>query len=363
MKSKLFMFAVAAAALASCSSDEIVQVNEGNAISFTPVINNQTRGLDITTTALDSFTVTALKGTGAAYFDAVGFKKNGSGEFVSTPKYYWPATDALDFFAYAFQDETGGQVAKLAYNKFTVKPDQDYTKQVDLVYAATKGKTKANDAKGVVLNFRHTGAKIRVLVKNTSETLKFDLEGWKVGFLSSKADFTFGEDNTDVQNATTLALSNWGNYDAQTAGNQYAVNFTKMILNVGDTQAQELPGEMILLPQLTEELTQYESAGAHANVTAPYIAAKVIIRNNDADGTVVASADNGDAIWATWPLPTRAWEPGKVYTYIIDLAGGGFFPDNKPGTDPELDPLLDEIKFVDVTVDDWADGGTWAVGE
>ena len=55
----------------------------------------------------------------------------------------------------------------------------------------------------------------------------------------------------------------------------------------------------------------------------------------------------------------RNWEPGKKYTYTVDLAGGGYFEENQDETtvDADLDPILDGavIKFVSVTVDDWVD--------
>ena len=43
MKKKLLILAVAGLALASCSNDETVAVNESDAISFRPLINNATR--------------------------------------------------------------------------------------------------------------------------------------------------------------------------------------------------------------------------------------------------------------------------------------------------------------------------------
>lgn len=367
-KGKFLMLASAAAMLVACSSDEVVQENiADNEIGFTPVINSATRAQDVTAVGLDSFTVTAIKSaTAATYFSNVGFVKTTT-TFGSTPKYYWPATEALDFYAYATKrvstpSTINSQFTRLSYNQFEVTPSTDWNNQIDLVYAATKNKTKAANASGVTLNFRHTGAKVRVMVRNTSSTLKFKVSGWKVGFLSPKATFTFDTNtNTDTRNAATLPLSFWGSYAAKSAATQYASTFLTREYAPGATTADLLAGEMILLPQATPTLEAYASSADHAPVTNPYIALNVIAVNNDASETLVVGGENGASVWATWPLPTNAWEPGKVYTYVIDLAGGGYHPDNKPGTDPQLDPLLDEIKFVEVTVDDWADGGTYPV--
>lgn len=369
MKSKIILLSSVVAMLVACNNDEVVQTNASNSeISFAPVISKITRALDVTTAGLDSFTVTAIKnGTNTAYFNNVGFVNAGT-SFGSNPKYYWPATEALDFYAYATKrvanpSIVNGQFNKVAYNQFVVTPSTDWNNQIDLVYAATKNKTKAANASGVVLNFRHTGAKIKVMVKNTSSTLKFKVSGWKVGYLSPSATFTFGanENTTDGHNNATLSLSDWGSYAAKSAATQYASLFNTKEYAPGATTADLLAGEMILLPQSTPTLTAYASGEDHAPVTNPYIALNLIACNNDATETIVASSANGAPVWATWPLPTTEWQPGKVYTYVIDLAGGGFHPDNKPGTDPELDPLLDEIKFVEVTVDDWTDGGTYPV--
>ena len=50
------------------------------------------------------------------------------------------------------------------------------------------------------------------------------------------------------------------------------------------------------------------------------------------------------------------WEPGKKYTYTIDLAGCGYHETNIDANE-DLDPILEGsiIKFVNVTVDSWTD--------
>ena len=67
-------------------------------------------------------------------------------------------------------------------------------------------------------------------------------------------------------------------------------------------------------------------------------------------------------IWAIWPIGDDGgatpfnWEPGKQYTYTIDLAGCGYYETNQDAN-ADLDPLLEDaiIKFVSVTVDSWTD--------
>ena len=373
VKTKLLMLTAVAGMgmLAACSADETVEDNPGLEISFAPSINKVTRAADVTSDNLktNGFNVTAMKqvvgGSETTYFSGVDYIWNGINAYGSVDKYYWPATDKLNFYAYAMATDAASQVTKIDYKSFTVTPDADWNKQVDLVFASTKDKVKADGENGVVLNFRHTGAKIKVKVKNTSKTLKFDVTGWKVGYLSSTAKFTFDGtatvDHTSAATGThTLSMGSWSDYAGRSIDTKYVSEFTELKIPVAtatDNHEQDLAGEMILLPQVTPALTAYASASTGAKVTNPYIALKMVIRNNDADGTVIASAGGDTPVWATWPLPTDKWEPGKVYTYFVDLSGGGYYPDNQD-TDPDLDPLLTEVKFVDVQVDDWTDGGT-----
>ena len=370
VKTKLLMLTAVAGMgmLAACSADETVEDNPGLEISFAPSINKVTRAADVTSTNLQTygFNVTAMKqvagGSEKTYFSGVDYTWNGNA-YGSVDKYYWPANDKLNFYAYAMATDAASQVTKIDYKSFTVTPSTDWNKQVDLVFASTKDKVKADGENGVVLNFRHTGAKIQVQVKNTSNTLKFDVEGWKVGFLSESAKFTFpNTENTDVKGAATLSKDYWSDHTTRSIGTEYKSEFATKNIAAGASTVEDLPGQMIMLPQETPTLTAYTSAAAGANVNNPYIALKMVIRNNDSDGTIIASEVGGGAIWATWPLPTTEWLPGKVYTYIVDLSGGGYYPGNKPGTTPDLDPLLTEIKFVSVTVDDWVEDGPYNVG-
>ncbi len=85
-----------------------------------------------------------------------------------------------------------------------------------------------------------------------------------------------------------------------------------------------------------------------------HLAGTVTKRNTKRFTLEVASTPKRNAIRAIWPIGGYNWEPGKVYTYTIDLAGCGYYETNQD-TDADLDPILEnaEIKFVSVTVDDW----------
>ena len=359
MKKRLFFLPMVAIMMAACSSNETIEVNEnkGDLISFRPIVKGVTRAADISTDNLTSFVVNAKQAGGStSYFDNGVFNKSGS-VFVSESKYYWPASGSLDFYAYS--PSGNSQVNYSGYKTFTVTPSTTIADQVDFVFAATMNKSKEDyGASGVPLNFRHTGAKIACYVKNSSTTLKFDVYGWKVGYICPAATFTFSDANTDGNNdgsGTTLTPEQWGNRTDASIGTEYESTFS--VNQIGQSGATSLDGEMILIPQAITAASGYASASAGANLNGTYIAVKLKIRNNDSAGTIIADDGADGAFWAIWPIGGYNWEPGKKYTYTIDLAGGGYYETNQEGTDGNLDPILEgaEIKFATVTVDGWAD--------
>ena len=358
MKKRLFFLPMVAIMMAACSSNETIEVNEnkGDLISFRPIVKGVTRAADVNTDNLTSFVVNAKQAGGStSYFDNGVFNKSGS-VFVSESKYYWPASGSLDFYAYS--PSGNSQVNYSGYKTFTVTPSTTITDQVDFVFAATMNKSKEDyGASGVPLNFRHTGAKIACYVKNSSTTLKFDVYGWKVGYICPAATFTFSDANTDGNNdgsGTTLTPEQWGNRTDASIGTEYESTFS--VNQIGQSGATSLDGEMILIPQAITAASGYASASAGANLNGTYIAVKLKIRNNDSAGTIIADDGADGAFWAIWPIGGYNWEPGKKYTYTIDLAGGGYYETNQDA-DADLDPILEgaEIKFVSVSVDGWTD--------
>lgn len=349
MKKQLFFIAAAALGLASCSQDETIEVNTSEAISFRTFVNAQTRADDIDNGKLTQFNVTARYESNN-YFDDVTFTKGENETFNSATNYYWP-TGNLDFYAYS--PISNGQVKRTDYKTFTVTPSGTPGDQVDFVYANTKGKNKAdNGATGVALNFRHTGSKIVFQVKNTAANMKFEVTGWKVGFLDNAGTFTYADANTDEKNATQLAYTDWSENTTYSADNTYTNTLSAAVKVAASTSdAALLKGEMILVPQKPTKATAYDTESKEVN--GSYVALLIKIMNNDTNDTVI----QGET-WAIWPVDFT-WEPGKKYTYTIDLAGGGYYETNQD-SDTDLDPILENavIKFVGVTVDDWQNGTT-----
>ena len=369
MKKRLFFLPMVAIMMAACSSNETIEVNEnkGDLISFRPIVKGVTRAADADLTSdATSFNVEAFN-TGTAtspYFSNVTFTNSG-GTFTSATKYYWP-TNNLDFYAYS--PTTSDQVAKTDFKTFTITPSTTVSEQVDFIYANTNDKGKGSTGEVTTLNFRHAGAKIAVKVKNSAPNLKFEISGWKLGFLDNTATFTYKDANTDTQDGAQLAFLDWSENSTQSADNTYSTTFTANPIIASQSTAKFLasagtPSEsidedlnMILIPQTLTAATAYASAATDAKPNGSYIALKMVIKNNTTAGETVADATT-DGKWAMWPIGGYNWEPGKKYTYTIDLAGGGYYETNQEGTDGNLDAILEgaEIKFASVSVDGWSD--------
>ena len=368
---KIYFLAAACAAMsmASCSTetlDETVLQSDSNLISFNVNAGKSTKA-DITTANIEEFNATAIISgdTTTQYFDNVTFAKNGQ-TFNSADPYYWPQNDALDFFAYApIAVPTGNTLSRTNYKTFVVTPskakDADY---VDFIYANTDGKTKANSgANGVQINFRHAESKIVVRVKNSAANLQFDVKGWRLGYLSDQGTFVYADADTDGNNGGTLTKRQWTPNTAL-ASNTYTKTFSEKNIAAKTSTPVALEGEMILIPQTNDMATKYTDGATKSTLVenGSYIGLDLKIYNTNEAKTVIfnGSHDGESGLWAMWPVNID-WEPGKKYTYTIDLCGGGYYEVNQTdineGTD-DLDPILGPdaiIKFVDVTVDDWSD--------
>ena len=391
-------------AFAACSNDETIAVNQGDAIVFRPVVDRTTRSAtapadadDNGSTAPTEFNITAWVNdnssdatheySGTPYINNVTYHNNSGTYYVSSSystegnvnEYYWPSNSTgLDFFAYYPISSTyvgdGKQVQKVAYNEFTVTPTVESSssaKQVDFLFAHNIHATKPSGSAGTPLVFKHTEAKIQLKVYNSSTKMKFDVQGWKIGNVNTTGTLEIKRASNSVVSAGTIALADWtsssiGNYESHLAS-----GYAKIGTVAQGSAASIDNGKLILIPQSLTALSTaagYNPGTAIGNPlvsTGAYIAVQLKIRATDIDdvgetrnGTFIAG-DTDNYVWAVWPISNTSWEPGKAYTYIIDLADGGYSSTNLD-TDADLDPILENaiIKFATVTVTDWdpADG-------
>ena len=298
----------------------------------------------------------------------------------------------MDFFAYAPATPTQYTHSTANTLSFVVTPSTTISEQVDLVVANTNNKTKDGvynttqhyGADGIPLNFRHAESKVVVRFKNGQSNLKIDVQAFKIVNVAGSGTYTYtaaSNTSTDGENSTTLN-NQWTDNTTYTASytgtpttaNQLAPSTTTAVYLQNDGTATTTANEalsMILIPQTTTAVGAYTANTVNSTLEAnkSYIAVKMIIRNNDnlddgtgggtpnTNGTIIANC-TGDGDWAIWPV-AFTWVPGKKYIYTIDLGDGGYWEKEHVAGDTALDPVLGGaiIKFVDVTVDDWSNGG------
>lgn len=381
MKKKLLILAVAGLALASCSNDETVAVNQNdsNVISFRPNVSGQTRSLSATTlanfTTTNSFFVEARNvSNNSSYFAPTEFLSDGQGTptYKSAKTYYWPATN-LNFYAWYPNVTTDGAFRHANYNTFTMIPDENVTSHVDYVIAATLNRSKSESTSGVPLAFKHLGSWIEVKVYNSKGTstgnLNAIVSGWKIGYLHKGGVYTIAATTADGTALPTDGGSGWNytGYDAVNASNvpaEYKVASLTSNYESGVASASSTPGnavsigEAIIVPQTTTKMNTAETKKYNAGgyVSGAFIALQLKIQDTETTPNVLADATGTDTnshdLWAVWPV-NNDWVAGTKYTYTIDVSQGGY---KETGTATNaLDKWFEgtEIFFSSVTVTAW----------
>lgn len=364
MNKKLFFLAIAALGLAACSNDDVVEINQSNAISFRPLMNNVTRATSLALSNLESdgFYVTATYTSGhTAYFADQLFKQNSTtwepysnGDFITI---YWPNKEQniLDFHAYAPNNSqlvvSNTYVTTLnGCPEYTVTPNAAAASQVDFLYATLPGQDYGN-AGTMTLAFAHKESQISINLKNTSSGLKFTVS--EVAVCNIPASGIFKNRNGSPSTATTMG---WGNYGSNTS---YLQTIATPIVQNGIVDAAPAGTSWILIPHTLAapaEAGKYSTATAGSSYAGAYIRVKMKVQSTA--NTSVYYAGNAESyVSAIWPI-SGSWAEGYHYTYTIDLSGGGYLETNKDegdNTDQELDRVLDltEITFAEVTVANW----------
>lgn len=275
--------------------------------------------------------------------------------------------------------------------------ENDVTKQKDLLYAVVKDATRPAGTEGkIAINFRHALSQIEFMAKNENPNIYVEISQVKVCQVNSKGNFTFPTSATTPNvpehdytgSYPTASVGKWANWS--TLANYKTTTFTAVPLSQkkvtgespltydaaqadasglttkDDSGKEYSSNTMYLLPQGFQaadgsdaNLTKVWSgsgkptAGAHFLVKTKIwnVAAGDGKRTDDANNIVLWGATDGKDIAVPMPADTN-WEPGKryVYTFVFTTIGNG-------GTDPEKgEPVLVPIKL-NVTVDDFVDGG------
>ncbi len=339
-------------AMTSCSNDEVLDVNTGEAINFRTAMGS--RATELVTNDLKSFYAIALtNGNAETYFANVEFKSPTAGSnYTSDPEYYWPTYEdaELNFYAWQSNGTTDDQlinptITPNAQPTFTYTPDTDVAKQGDVIVADAQGKNKTNGSAGVALTFKHALSQIVIKAKNGNATYDVKVKGVKIVNVAPEGTVTIATDGKTEASGTANA--------------SYVVNCTETTLGATETvlmgDANGKNGAM-LIPQ---ELTGW---AGDATTTGSYIAVLVDI-NSKAGANIYPAAGSTDGFaWVAVAIDGE-WERNYKYTYTLDFTNG--VGEVAPEEDDESpwnpgDEIVDTensaIKFSTVTVETWEEG-------
>lgn len=206
----LGMAAVISMTFASCSSDEMKEIYQGEGISFTTKVN--TRATVTKLENLDGFYV---------YADAEGYdnmfingqlatkESEGSNKYVikdeNNGSYYWPSeVKNIEFWAYGPKDiniipeiTSGTQ----AFKPFTPKAalDEGGKEHLDFVVAYAKAK-REDSGSGVTLNFNHALSQVIVNAKRGDSSKRVYVKGAWIMNVKGTGTLTFKDDTTQYPN-------------------------------------------------------------------------------------------------------------------------------------------------------------------
>ncbi len=402
MKKSMFLVAIAATALASCTSDELVQVNNGNEIKFAIAADNDSRAATVfcNYNLMPGFQVYAgyqNNGAWSTFIEEDLITVLSDGKCTQSETRYWPEEGTLDFYglvnlngdgytlesASNLDDQITWGVETPVVNDFT--PNTDVTKQTDLLYAVATGKTSSSAP--VMMNFRHALSQIEFRAKNDNPALQVFVSAVRIGQTYAKGSYTLPklstEDNLvdhtvdkDDDYAAAHENANRGTWAVNTNEKaDYYVPFNEVSVAYGTTQdltistdgAQTNNNSLLLIPAMEAGSATTAWDPASDNNTAyngTYIAVYCKILNVAGDSydaaTDVAVLHEG---WAVIPASFK-WKQGKKYIYTINFTKGGnggyeetpVDPSKPevPGT-PTDTPVLTGIEF-QVTVDDFLYG-------
>lgn len=344
MKKQLFLTAMAALVMVSCSEENVLDTNRGNAIDFRAAM--ATRAQETNTANMSSIYVTALDARNENLFSDQLFSKNGN-FFTSTPAYYWPGDGSnLTFYAYSpSKTDLGGMLTITSASKQLTdfSPQATINSQKDFVTAKATG-NKTNETSGVQLQFEHRLVQIEVKAKNANEGYVYKVKGVRIGKPVSKGTFDFETNAWSLDTEKT-------NYEADCDDEKTLASSPVSIMKTDGDNA-------MLIPQ---QLTAWVATDKTNAAEGAYLAVKVKITTK-AGARVYPVATNADYDWVAVPIGTN-WVAGNKYVYTLDFSNGAGKVDPEKVEDPTHpednykpgDDILGEaIKFT-VSVTDWTD--------
>ena len=175
MKKFLFLGIAATAMFASCTNDEMVEMNPQSAIGFETFVDKSTRATDVTKANLTAFEVYGWRTKDATeqIFDAQAVTAN-NGVCTYSPLQYWVGGYKYDFEAVAPKSGEKGVTVNDTYEASTITFASD--SETDLIYASASKDLSSYDygtlaaVPGVVdLTFGHLLSRVKFTFINGAD--------------------------------------------------------------------------------------------------------------------------------------------------------------------------------------------------
>lgn len=315
--------------ISACSSDEDSPLDTGrhdNAIRF--VANTEfSRAGDITTNSLTTFNVYAYTGLGTApdvFMNNVEVKKTGANTWSYSPIQYWPAKEAVDFYAFAPASWLGTS------QPIKPIPYDSYPGTEDIIYAVSPNLTgnvgMANAQ--VLFNFRHALSKVTVKMSSTNTNLLVKVSNVALTNIMTKGNFHFPTAST----AGTPTAESIGTWTDQNTPKTYMLHMSQDASDIITltstatdmaTTGMGLGGAKYMTPQLLtwrSNGTGYDnSITVMCSVFDAKSGAKLWPNANTPSENVVDGSTFGDGL-LRFPLSTSSfseWHPGCHYVYNL----------------------------------------------
>ncbi len=374
MKKTMFMVALAAMSLASCSNDEILEIQQDE-ISFSTISDRASRAT--TTDNIQNFEVWGVlhqDNADVMYFEKLPLTRTTTGSWVNVESgYFWPE-GKMDFYAISPKScvDATASVSASAYasntNTIVFETQTQQAQQVDLLYALTTDEEK--QVEDVPLNFRHALSQITYRVKvnvptadSSMQKLKVTVNSVTLNNVNSKSTLSFPKAAT---NATGNGYGSWGDKsvvadytvtpaaavvcDANTAATNgktdALANISDKALDADGKDTGDEVAPLYLIPQEVAKATFTDGEAINSSTTGCYFTLDCKIEAYAQNGTTLVTLHDGNAHVAA----DINWLQGYKYVYTFVFGG-----ENGGGTDDDGDDTIVPIKF-SVTVDDFQTG-------
>lgn len=338
MKKSLLICGVAALALASCTQNEVLNVNESRAIGFDAFVGKPTKAAKPTES-----TLTELQGEGNGFYVYGGYEDvtdvfdnthvtYSSSSWGYDPIRYWVKDKNYKLLAYApdmtvtptlaFGSSSSENDATLSFTDITI--DGTTENQNDFVVAKseliTSNGTSDSD---IAFNFYHALSMIKITLRNGfADGIKVAVSNFNITGIKTQGDFV-------ISGSATLSAGNCGTWSNVDTPESSTITFKD---DAGTT------------------LDTYWTSEGDANNKMAYVNEFIVIPQTigtvSVNFTINVTDSNGNSIVSNKALkinlpttPTNSWNVNNRYNYIATISGSSV----------DLNP----INFANPTIDSW----------